>query len=193
MRAPPDAETMISRRFGVAGFFDRSRNDFADHRPHASADERILHGADDDRPPVQLAVRVDDGVFQAGVALRDLQPRPVGFQVDKLQRVGRNQVRVENFVLVVIQKLSQAGTRVDAEMLVALRTDVVILFQVLLPDDLPAAVAFDPQPLGPDGLLARSIQLTGFALEPCHKSSSRYSVSARYSPGTRTAELRTGN
>ena len=114
--------------------------------------------------------------FRPVSLLRDLQPRAVRFKIDEFQRVGRNQIRIENFVLVVIKKLSQAGSRVNPEMLVAFRADVVILFQVLFPDDLPAAVALDPQPFGPDGLFARSIQLTGFALEPCHKSSSQQSV-----------------
>jgi hypothetical protein len=53
--------------------------------------------------------------------------------------------------------------------LVALRTHVHILFQILLPDDLPAVLTLHPQPFGLDALLSRSVELAGFAFEPSHK------------------------
>ncbi len=40
------------RRPGLLRLFDGSSDQLADHRTHAAADERILHGADDHRPPV---------------------------------------------------------------------------------------------------------------------------------------------
>ena len=63
------------------------------------------------------------------------------------------------------------GARVDAEMLVALGTDVEVLFQVFLPDDLPAVLTLYPQALGADFLLARGIQFAGLSFEPRHKIS----------------------
>src|SRR5580700_7735175 len=53
-------------------------------------------------------------------------------------------------------------------MLVALGANLQIVFQVFLPDDLPATVTLHPQPLGTDFLLARGIQLAGFSFEPGH-------------------------
>jgi hypothetical protein len=68
--------------------------------------------------------------------------------------------------------LRQARARVDAKVLVTLRADIQIVFQVLLPDDLPAVVALHPQPLRANLLLARSIQLAGLSSKPSHKRQS---------------------
>src|SRR5467141_35858 len=117
---------------------------------------------------------IDDGIFQARVGLRALQARGVRLQVDKLQRVGGDEIAIENIVFAVVEKLRQACAGVDAEVFVALRADVEIVFEVLLPDNLPAFLTLHPQPLGAYLLLARSIQLTGLSLEPSHKSSSQF-------------------
>src|SRR5258708_40144293 len=119
---------------------------------------------------------IDDGIFQARVGLRALQARGVRLQVDKLQRVGGDEIAVENVVFVVVQKLSQSRAGVDAEMFVALRADVEIVFEVLLPDNLAAFVTLHPQALGAYLLLARSVSLAGLSLEPCHKNSSQFPV-----------------
>src|SRR5208282_545662 len=132
--------------------------------------------AHDHRTAVQFAQRIDDGVFQARVRLRLLQTRGVRLQVHKLQRVGGDQIAVENFVLIAVEKLSQAGAGVNAEVFAALRADVEIVFEVLLPDNLATAVTLHPQPLGAYSLLARSVQLAGLSLEPSHKRSGQWSV-----------------
>ena len=176
MRAPPDADTIISGVRVLGRALDRPRNRLAHHRAHAAADERILHHAGHHGPSHQLAVRVDDGVVQARIRLRLLQPRRIRLQVDELQRIGRGDVPVERLVLVVVEQLRQPGAGVDPEVLVALRTDVHVLFQILLPDDLPAVLTLHPQPFGADFFLARSVQLTGFAFKPSHKNSCQYPV-----------------
>src|SRR5882762_5923308 len=112
---------------------------------------------------------IDDGIFQARVGLRALQARGVRLQVDKLQRVGGGDIAVKNVVFAVVEKLRQAGAGVDAEVFVALRADVEIVFEVLLPDNLAAFVTLHPQALGAYFLLARSVQLTGLSLEPSHE------------------------
>jgi hypothetical protein len=53
-------------------------------------------------------------------------------------------------------------------MLLALGADLHVLLQILFPDDLAAAVAFDPQAFRADGLLARKIQLAGLSFKPSH-------------------------
>src|SRR5208282_6081311 len=110
------------------------------------------------------------------------QTRGVRLQVHKLQRVGGGQIAVENFVLIVVEKLRQAGVRVDAKVFAALWADVEILFQVLLPDNLAAAVTLNPQPLGAHSLLARSVQLTRLSLEPSHRNSSQLPVASKTCP-----------
>src|SRR5208337_3372850 len=59
---------------------------------------------------------------------------------------------------------------VNAKVLLALGADVQILFQVFLPDNLPAALTLHPQPFSADFLLARSVQFAGFAPKPSHSS-----------------------
>ena len=130
---------MIERRLRVGGFLDGAGDDFADHRAHAAANEGVFHGADNHGAAVEFAVRVDDGVVEAGVVLRLLEARGVGLEVDELQRVGGDEVGVEDFVLVVVEKLGQAGARVDAEVLVALGADVEVVLEIFFPDDLAAA------------------------------------------------------
>jgi hypothetical protein len=44
-----------------------------------------------------------------------------------------------------------------------------ILIEVLLPDDLAALVALDPEAFGLYPLLARSVELALFSLKPCHR------------------------
>src|SRR5437764_9431314 len=60
-------------------------------------------------------------------------------------------------------------------MALAFRADVPVGVEILLPDDLAAIVALDPQALGADALLRRGLDLVIFALEPGHRSVSRFS------------------
>jgi hypothetical protein len=120
-------------------------------------------------PPINeysIALTITDRPF----SLRLLQTRRIGFQVDKFQRVGRNQVGVEYFVLVIVQKQRQTGPCIDAKMLIAFGANVQIIFQIFFPDDLPAMLTLYPQALGPDFLFARGIQFAGLSLEPRHKN-----------------------
>ena len=168
MRAPPEAETMISGIFSSVAVSIGAGDGFADDRTHGAADEGVLHGADDDGLAVQFAAGVDDGVVQSGVGDRLLQAIGVGLQVGEFQRIGGDQVAVFGLVLAVVEQVSEAGAGVDAEVAVALGADVEVLVEVLLPDDLAALVALDPEALGLDALLARGVELRLFPLKPCH-------------------------
>jgi hypothetical protein len=53
--------------------------------------------------------------------------------------------------------------------LVALGADVEILFEVLFPDNLAAAVTLHPQAFGADFLFAGSVKFAGLSLEPSHR------------------------
>ena len=56
----------------------------------------------------------------------------------------------------------------DFVVIVALRTDLAVHFEILLPQRLLAAVALDPQPLGHDAPLIRRFHRLSLALEPGH-------------------------
>src|SRR5581483_5369794 len=114
--------------------------------------------------------RVHHRVLQARVALRPPQAVGISLEVGKIQRVSRFQILVFELVL-AIQQLRQPGARINAEMAVALRADVPVILEFLLPDDLPAAVTLHPQPFRANFLFARGVQFTGLPLEPRHCSS----------------------
>src|SRR5690242_20887513 len=50
---------------------------------------------------------VDHGIFQTGILLRLLEAPRVRLEIDKVQRIGRGQAGVINFVLIVIEQLRQ--------------------------------------------------------------------------------------
>ncbi len=168
MRAPPEAEIITSGVFVSPGFFDGASDDFPNHCSHAAADESVFHRTHDDRTAVQFAFGVDDGVGEFGVGLGPLEAGGIGFQVDEFQGIGGDQVVVEDVVLIVVEQLGEAAARVDAKMLVALGTNVEVVFKVFFPDDLAAAVTLHPQAFGANFLFARAVQLTGLAFEPSH-------------------------
>ncbi len=133
----------------------------------------VLHGADDDRLAVDLAASIDDGVVQPGVGNCLLQPSGIRLEVGELQGIGGNQVAVFGPELAVVKQVSEAGPGVDAEVALALGADIEVLVEVLLPDNLAALVALDPEALGFNALLARGIEFRLFPLKPCHKSNLR--------------------
>ena len=70
---------------------------------------------------------------------------------------------------------STSGIDVHSDLLsstteMCIRDSVQILFQIFLPDNLPAVLTLHPQPFGTNRLLARSVEFPGFALEPSHIS-----------------------
>jgi hypothetical protein len=74
--------------------------------------------------------------------------------------------------LVIVNELRETSAGVDAEVFFALGTHIQVLFQVLLPDNLPAAVTLYPQAFGADFLLARGFQFAGLSFEPSHRKKS---------------------
>ena len=195
MRAPPDAETIISGVLRISGALHRPRDHLAHHRAHAAADERILHHARDHRPPQQLALRVDDRIFQPGVVLRLPQPRRVRLQVHKLQRIGRRQIPVEGLILVVIAAAS--ASRVRASMRKCLshfghtfKFSSRSFFQMICRQ----FSHFTHKPSVRTVFLPEVSKLSGFAFKPSHSQlpvpSTQYRVEARFSVlGTRYSLL----
>ena len=54
-------------------------------------------------------------------------------------------------------------------MIVALRTDLKVCFQILLPERVFASAAFNPQAFRNDTAFIRGLHRFFLALEPCHK------------------------
>src|ERR1700683_3178227 len=65
--------------------------------------------------------------------------------IHKHQRVARHQLRIPLRPRPVVQQQIQPPLRIQPEMMIALRADLPVFLQVLLPDDRPARVALDPQ------------------------------------------------
>ena len=99
---------------------------------------------------------------------------PIRFRIDEIERIGGAQVGVESLVSAIEQQFQACG-RIHADVRAAFRTHVPVGFQILLPDDLAAAFALEPQALGAqlarrivDG---RDLGRSGiFLLEPGHSN-----------------------
>ena len=149
MRAPPEAETMIS---GLrAGRCERSMARvmlLAHHRAHAAADELQFQAQMLHRPPVQFAVAPRRWRRARPRLLHRRQPLAVGLRVDEL-RAGRwRSARVVISQLFAVEQHLQARQRHRAEVIVALRADLQVLFERLAPDDLAATLALQPEAFG---------------------------------------------
>jgi hypothetical protein len=66
--------------------------------------------------------------------------------------------------------LSQPRPGVDAKVLIALRTNVQVFFQIFFPNNLPATLTLYPKTLGANFLRAGSVQFPGLSFEPSHKN-----------------------
>ena len=93
---------------------------------------------------------------------------------------GETDKAVENFpisgegipVTVVrwLARIKAQAARVNAEVFAAFGANILVLFQIFLPDDLPATFTLHPQPFGAHLLFARSVKITGLSFEPSHKT-----------------------
>ena len=100
------------------------------------------------RIPASDALGIDDGVANAdSLAGRALNAFLVGFGRLEFQRIRGVQGVVELVPAFVEQKIEPF---VGGDLVVesALRADIDVGFEILLPDGLFAAVALDPKPLG---------------------------------------------
>src|SRR6185437_2782264 len=119
-----------------------------------------------------------------------LEASPVGFQVSKLQRVGRFQLAVDA-LKARLQEVLDAGASAEPLVPAALRTHLQVGLEVRLPDGLAAALALDPQALRAHPVGSR-LNYVVFPPEPGHPRSqpsvtsltgeSRYPVAGRRCP-----------
>src|SRR5262249_945923 len=120
---------------------DGARDHFADYRTHAAADESRFHGADLHRAPVQPAFGRDHGIAQIGGLLHHGETLAVWLAVYEAERVAGAESGIAARVLALIHQEFEAGDGVDATVRAALGANVPVGLQVLLPDDLAAALA----------------------------------------------------
>src|SRR5688572_11799981 len=108
----------------------------------------------------------------------------VRLAVDKTERVGGNHLGVELFAMGVIENIFQALVGADAEVIIAVMTDLQVLIQILLVKMLAALVTADEDILSPNDALrvANRLDLAFFLTKPRHKESEiRSQKSARFS------------
>ena len=173
---------------GVAGAkcsIYSSCDGFANDRAHGAADKTVLHGADDDRLTIQGADRVDDSVVEAGLPLGFFEASLVRLKINKMKGIGGLQTEVDELVSFV-EEVADPGAGVDAEVVIALGANVLILKEIGLEDGLPAALAADPKTLGSDCFLFVGDDLMIFAFKPGHRGACLVQVY----PGHCTVSLR---
>ena len=141
---------------------------FANDGAHGSADKAVLHGAEDDGMAVQGADGVDDGIVQASLFLGFLEASLVGLKINKIKGIGGFEIEVDELVAAV-EEVLDAGSGIDAEVVVTLGTNVLILKEIGLEDGLPATLTADPEAFGSDCFLFVGDDLMIFALKPGHR------------------------
>ena len=116
--------------------------------PHAAADEFEFKRADLDFTAIEKAAGANHCVRQARCLFHFAETLPVRFGIDKLQRVRRAKLVIVSDVLAIVEQLLQPVAGADAEVVPALRTDVLIFFDSFTPDDLVAGVTLLPESFG---------------------------------------------
>ena len=101
----------------------------------------------------ELAYGVENRVVEPGLFLGLAKALLVGLDVVEVQRVGGTKAAIHQLIAGLQQHLD-ALLRIHFEVVLALRADVQIGFEVGLVDRLPAAETLDPETLGADSPLA---------------------------------------
>jgi hypothetical protein len=91
----------------------------------------------------QLANGVNDCVVESSLALSFGETLFVWLQISKLERVRRAKAEVDQLVA-GFEEIFDACSRVDAEVMAALRADVLVGFELGLEEDFCALGAADP-------------------------------------------------
>ena len=162
------------RAVGGEGAVDGPGDGFADDCTHAAADERILHGAHHDWVSAHVSDGGDDGVVEPGLLLSCGETLLVGLDVGEVERVSGAQAALNIGEAGFEQELN-ALSRTHFEVIAALGAYVDVGFEIGFEENLAAAEAFYPKPLGADALrlavlgwLVFLIRITVCSLEPRH-------------------------
>jgi hypothetical protein len=109
---------------------------------------------------------VSNGIFQARGRFAFFQADFVRPSISEIKRIRGCQLFILNLNAVFIQEQHEPLRRINAEMVVALGADVQVVFQLFLPDDLPAAFTLDPEAFRANAFLVGRLDFTGFPFKP---------------------------
>ena len=84
MRAPPEAEMMMSGVAGGERTVYSAGDGLTDDGAHAAADEGVLHDREDDTVGADVADGVDDSVVEAGLLLGFGEAALIGLEIGEL-------------------------------------------------------------------------------------------------------------
>ena len=147
MRAPPEAEMMMTaQRFAVPYSIVRVMRS-PTTEPMVAARKAEIHDGDRDLVAVDHAVTAQDRVGQAGAALIFSQPILVGRHSVKLQGVHRLQIRIALDESFEVEKAFDSLLGRLREVIIATRTDALILRELDFVHDFRAARTFLPEAL----------------------------------------------
>lgn len=149
------------------GTVDGAGDGFSDDATHATADETVLHDAEDDGLGADGAGGIDDGVIETAGGLGGFEAFGVGLQVGEVERVRGDEFEVDERVA-GFEQVGDAGAGVDAEVALAFGADLQIFIQLGLEDGLATARALGPETLGADGLVDAGVDVVLSTFEPSH-------------------------
>src|SRR5262249_9703963 len=135
---------------------------------HRTADETVFHGGNDNRIAVNRSLSIDYGLINANLRRKRFDALFIGLVRLEFQWVGRTQ---RGILLrpTIVQKRIQALDRADLVMVAALRTNLHVCGEILLPKRLLATSAFDPQAFSPnDARVFGRLHRLFLSFEPSH-------------------------
>ena len=142
---------------------DRPADLFPDDRPHAAAHKTEVEHAEHHTTAVHHPFADHHGIFAAGLPLMRLHTILIRFRVLKVQRVLGADLRIPLFERPEVDQKRNALHDRNREMVVALRTDLIIALDFFAINDFPAVVTFEPHSLRNLGSF-RSVQAQLFSV-----------------------------
>src|SRR6266542_6394951 len=103
---------------------DQPRHFLANRRAHRAADEQHVHRTSKDSVSANFSARGDDCFSQTRGALRLSDSLRIRLAVYKLQRINRDDFRVEFFAVPIVKQLFQSLVRAEAKVIAAVDTNL---------------------------------------------------------------------
>src|SRR6266704_2710265 len=127
--------------------FDRAGDAFAHDRAHGGGEKAEIHHSKRDFVTLDQSMTADDGIGESSAVLIFAQPVFVGSHAAEFQRIDRNEIGIHFCKAFRIAEILDSFFRGLGKMIIASRTNALILRQLDLMHDLGTAGAFLPQAL----------------------------------------------
>jgi hypothetical protein len=124
---------------------DNAGDFFPDDRSHGGGNEIKVHHSKADAVSADLGIASDHRVLQSGLLAVSLEALLIGGNPAKLERIDGKQVGIPLLERTLVDQTLDALRRAKREMVVALRADLQVLFELGFGHHFPATRTLGPQ------------------------------------------------